>query len=244
MIDKANYIKIENNTNSKTSNWFYKNKSIIITLLTFYIISSIFISAIIITLTSYYYFNPLILDIEGEKIKNLQYFRISFNATLRLPNYTLYNLNAKSSRCSTFFKQDTELKSLTPSDITPELGYDKGHLVPAVDVLDSCSTFTMANVVPQIPCFNQRIWNTLESYIRYNYMNKDIITVPEYNLNNFVKNKYGTKIYIPIGFYKIIYDPIYTKIIYNIYLKHSMDICKQDFKKVGDFIKLPFFINK
>lgn len=184
----------------------------------------------------------LILDIHNEKIKDEQYFKISFNSTIRLPNYTLYNLNTKSDRCNTRFKEDKELGTLGEKDIYKDLGYDKGHLVPAVDVFDSCSTFTMANVVPQIPCFNRGIWKNLEEYIRENYMGNQIITVPEYNLNKFVINKNNVKIYVPSGFYKIIYKPGNNKIIYKIYLEHTSNVCGRDFDKVGNFEKLPYFI--
>lgn len=69
---------------------------------------------------------------------------MSFNSTLRLPNYTQYKLKTRSERCVINFKEDIGLRTLKWDDIGAYFGYDKGHLVHAIDVMDSCSTFTMA----------------------------------------------------------------------------------------------------
>ena len=49
-------------------------------------------------------------------------------------------------------------------------GYDRGHLAPAGDMtwsqesMDSC--FLMSNISPQVPAFNQGIWQKLETKVR------------------------------------------------------------------------------
>lgn len=184
-----------------------------------------------------------IMKIPDEKFKQLEYYKISFNKTLVLPNYTLYLFNILVHRCpSNKFHQDLELQSRTHDSFT-NTGMDRGHLVPAADVNDSCSTFNMANVAPNIPCFNQRIWNNLEKYVRNNFMNKNILTAPEYDYSKFIIDNHGEKLYVPIGLYKVIFDDkTNNKILYSIYLSHTNENCDKDFNDVGDFTKLPYFI--
>lgn len=50
-------------------------------------------------------------------------------------------------------------------------GFDRGHMVPAADCNNSeesmRSTFTMANISPQVPSLNKGLWAKLEAYLRF-----------------------------------------------------------------------------
>ncbi len=59
--------------------------------------------------------------------------------------------------------------SATPDDYRGS-GYDRGHLAPAADMKWSpraqSESFYMSNISPQVPAFNQGIWNDLEEQVR------------------------------------------------------------------------------
>ena len=159
---------------------------------------------------------------------------------MRLPNYVLYYLEHKSDRCNTnYFKIDQDLNTRTYESFT-NTNFNRGHLLPAIDIKESCDTFTMANVSPQIACFNQKIWSNLEYDIRLKWKYHYILTVPEYSYSKFIFDSNNEKLYIPTGFYKIIFKN--NKIVYNIYLIHDESICNKDFNIVGNFNKLPYFV--
>lgn len=176
--------------------------------------------------------------IDNEKVKEYDEFKVSFDSVLRRPYYTIYKLETTSVRCKTKFFADPELNTFDESVISSGK-YDKGHLVPAIDISDSCETFTMANVAPQVACYNRGIWNTIEKYIRSNYIGMYVLTAAEYNVNAYdVIN--DVKLYVPIGFYKVVMNK--EKIVWSIYLRHDTGLCYNKFTDVGDFDKLPDFI--
>jgi DNA/RNA endonuclease G (NUC1) len=131
-------------------------------------------------------------------------------------------------------------------------------MVPAIDIKDSCNTFIMSNVVPQIPCFNRMIWSRMEMYIRNTYYNYTIYTAPEFDYQNRIKNNRGKIIFIPIGFYKIIFDraPLSLEdkaswlkkpgnnFIKSYYIKHDKNNCNKQLNQVIQINKLPYWLIK
>lgn len=88
-------------------------------------------------------------------------------------------------------------------------GYDKGHLVPAADMLFSeeayKDTFLTSNVAPQNKEFNAGVWNRLEQKIRYwadKYQSLFIITggILQHNLITIGEEE----ISVPDYFFKIV----------------------------------------
>jgi uncharacterized membrane protein len=250
-----------------------KNKIIVLTvmIITFLVVTLLTIVSICVDLSCHNKTEPNIsrywIDkIPGEKTKNYDDYFISFNDSLILPNYALYYLNGDSSRCpNNPFYADPEFPTRTPTSFL-KTGYDRGHLVPAsLNVNDSCSTFSMANIVPQIPCFNRQIWKYVEQYVTDTYRNQNILTVPEYDYTTYIYDSNGQILFVPIGFYKIvfttyIYDsngqilfvPIgfykivfsvnYENMLFSIYLNHTNTTCNALWQTVGDFDKLPYFV--
>lgn len=178
--------------------------------------------------------------INEEFIKHYSEFVVSFNTTIGLPNYTKHIIkNSTSGRCKkNYIIMDKELNTRTYRSF-PYPPYTAGHLVPAIDVLDSCSTFIMSNIAPQIRCFNSGPWKSLEIFIRKNYLNHTIYTVPEYNLRNMVRDKKNKWLPIPIGFYKIIVKG--DKMIRSFYLEHNTGSCNKRFEAITQN-KLPYFM--
>lgn len=164
-------------------------------------------------------------------------YLVSFNTTLRLPNYTLHKIIGVKSTCkTTYFKEIRYLGTFKHEDFTG-IGYDRGHLASKVDI-QSCSSMTMANVVPQIKCFNEHLWKELENYIRNNFYMHDVLTVPEYK-DKYIITNHGVKIYIPVGFYKLVMKN--DEIVFSIYHEHNEETCKKTFLD-GDRKRLPYFI--
>jgi len=188
-------------------------------------------------------FLVLVKSIDGEIMQNYgsNAYWISFNKTLRMANYAMYNLETtNSNRCSKTLKQDIKLNSLHTNDYKYS-NLDRGHLVPSKDVENSCDTFVMSNIVPQLPCFNRGIWKKVEDYIRYYYEDFDILTVPEYDYKYYHINN-GVKLYIPTGFYKIAMDS--NSVVCSIYLKHNFETCGKNIEDVAIFGKLPYMLDQ
>ena len=178
-----------------------------------------------------------LLPITGEKIKNYGEYSVSFNTTLTLPNYSMYVINS-THRCHKSFWKDKDLGTRS-SHAFNNTGYDRGHQCAAVDIQDCPSTFSMGNVAPQIHPFNSLIWDHVEQYFRDTYNNTLIFTSPEYG-DHYILDYYGKLMNIPTGFFKIAVRG--NEILYSIYLPHKESIVHEDFKKVGDFNRLPYFM--
>ena len=96
--------------------------------------------------------SKLLLPINGEIIKNYGDFTISFNTTLRLANYAVYSLEEESElECrGKYWKKDVGLNTYDTNVLKGIKNFARGHLVPAVDIDNTCSTYVMSNMVPMI----------------------------------------------------------------------------------------------
>ena len=96
------------------------------------------------------------------------------------------------------------------SDYTSS-GYDRGHLAPdaSFDWSEESlkATYSLANIIPQIPEVNQKTWVKVEKYAR-----DKAVELGEINVLNLVKYNSNPKfigrdkIAVSIGFYKILYN--------------------------------------
>jgi endonuclease G len=98
------------------------------------------------------------------------------------------------------------------SDYT-NTGYDRGHMAPdaafdwSQESLDA--TYSLANIIPQIPYVNRAMWIDVESYAR-----AKAIDLGEINVINIVKysddvERIGlNEIAVSNGFYKVLYNEI------------------------------------
>ena len=97
-------------------------------------------------------------------------------------------------------------------------GYDRGHLCPAGDRKSSKElydeTFFTSNIAPQIPSFNNGVWNRLEQKTRYwatKYNGLYVITGGV--LKGEMKTIGKEKVAVPNFFYKILMTKDRTKMI-------------------------------
>ena len=103
------------------------------------------------------------------------------------------------------FRKDSRLKNgPTPDDYTNS-GYDRGHLAPAADSINSeqmSDTFLMTNMTPQEPTVNRTPWRLLEVKVRdlpFTY----VVTGAIYS---FPAKTIGThNVSVPVSYYKIVY---------------------------------------
>lgn len=91
-------------------------------------------------------------------------------------------------------------------------GYDRGHLIPAADLVRSdeamSGSFFMSNMSPQEPQFNRGIWATLEAVVR-NFAETDrsiyVVTGPVLTDGPY-KTIGKNEVSVPNSYYKVILD--------------------------------------
>lgn len=90
-------------------------------------------------------------------------------------------------------------------------GYDRGHMAPSADMTTERSqaeSFSLANMVPQIPDLNRRLWADIESTARglaLTYGEVYIVTGPAF-LGERVK-RIGGRVIVPSATFKAVYVP-------------------------------------
>jgi len=101
-------------------------------------------------------------------------------------------------------------------------GYDRGHMAPdasfdwSQESLEA--TYSLANIIPQVPEVNRYMWANVEAYARDKAVELgkiDVVNVIRYDNNNL--NRIGEdNIAISIGYYKILFnrDELYEECFY------------------------------
>ncbi len=194
-------------------------------------ILKLFISAITLSAISFsaptqcnniYYGNeaPDIINAKlTPKTKELCYsvFAVMHSGISRTPlwsaeHLTREGLSSKSERSNDFHTEDRLLP-----DERAELndyarsGYDRGHMAPSADMPNAQAqheSFTLANMIPQVPANNRGIWARIEGTTRT--LAKDrgeiyVVTGVVFIGSNI--QRIGGRVLIPTKIYKAIYDP-------------------------------------
>ena len=112
---------------------------------------------------------------KNEGLIRHKYYSLVYNEDAEIAKWTAYSLSKKEIEKKTgrisYYKKDNSVKTETAvsSDYTNS-GYDRGHLVPARDMmfnkLAQDEVRLMSNISPQAPSFNRDIWKKLESKVR------------------------------------------------------------------------------
>lgn len=109
-----------------------------------------------------------------------------------------------------FFIEDKAVKTGSASWRNyKQSGYDKGHLCPAGDRKSSYKryeeTFLTSNIAPQLPRFNNGVWNRLEQKVRYWATKYDgLYVVTGGVLSGDLKTIGKEKVAVPKYFYKVL----------------------------------------
>jgi endonuclease G len=92
------------------------------------------------------------------------------------------DLENKRAKRKNNFKADPGLRDfvISPRHYSKS-GYDRGHLVPCEDLMNSQEKvdqrFYMSNIAPQIPNFNRGMWKKLENRVRQYAIENDSVIV-------------------------------------------------------------------
>jgi endonuclease G len=146
-------------------------------------------------------------------------FGVVHSGTTRTPLWSAEHLTVAHIQKSMCIKR---VNSFHPddklgADVRAELGdyagsgYDRGHMSPNHDMPDKKSqgeSFSLANMVPQAPNVNQKIWRKIEDAVRNEVLRGHelyVITGPMFESADvfFLNDRVG----IPSGVFKAIYDP-------------------------------------
>lgn len=153
------------------------------------------------------------------KTKELCYseFAIMHSGISRTPLWsaeylTREQLRSKSERTNDFHPEEQlSLNDRAELDDYSRSGYDRGHMAPSADMPDEQSqheSFSLANMIPQVPGNNRGIWSSIEATTRHLTNQKEqlyIITGPLF-IGNDLK-RIGGRVLVPSKIYKAIYDP-------------------------------------
>ena len=89
-------------------------------------------------------------------------------------------------------------------------GYDRGHMAPSADMFDKQSqyeSFSLANMVPQIPSNNRGVWAKIEAEVRSLVMERGnlyVVTGPIFDDKK--RSKIGDAVAVPIKLFKAVKD--------------------------------------
>ena len=90
-------------------------------------------------------------------------------------------------------------------------GYDRGHMAPSEDMPDlqaQYESFSLANIVPQDPHLNRRLWAEIEALVRRLAREQGelyVVTGPLFQ-GETLKRLNG-RVLVPSGIFKAVYDP-------------------------------------
>lgn len=153
------------------------------------------------------------------KTKELCYseFAVMHSGISRTPlwsaeHLTRIQLRSKSDRTDDF-RPENRLPAADRAELDDyaRSGYDRGHLAPSADMpneLAQHESFSLANMIPQVPENNRGIWSSIEGATRHLANQKSeiyVITGPLFSGSS-VK-RIGGRVLVPSHIYKAIYDP-------------------------------------
>lgn len=195
------------------------------TLKTVLFVSALFSTALMAAPTqcgNIYYGNsaPDILNTKlTPKTKELCYlsFAVMHSGISRTPlwsaeHLTREQLRSKSERTNDFHPEEQlSLNDRAELDDYSRSGYDRGHMAPSADMPNEHAqheSFSLANMIPQVPGNNRGIWSSIEAATRHLTNQKGqlyIITGPLF-MGTDLKH-IGGRVLVPAKIYKAIYDP-------------------------------------
>ncbi|NDI85484.1 DNA/RNA non-specific endonuclease [Undibacterium crateris] len=122
-------------------------------------------------------------------------------------------IDSKVKRAKKFFA-DARLPRTERAELDDykSSGYDRGHMAPAGDMSTNngmAQCFSLANMVPQNPKNNQKMWNSIEvatrKYIQRAASDVYVITGPVFDRSPETIGQ--NHVWVPTYLYKLVYDP-------------------------------------
>lgn len=168
---------------------------------------------------------PAVLNTNlNNKLREVCYPRyvVGHSGLLRVPIWSAERMTAEraaealaTSGGDYDFSADPNLPASERAELSDykSSGFDRGHLTPSGNFAtseDDQATFTLANVVPQHACLNQRTWRKMEeSLLKRAAKTPEIfvVTGPLYEGAQVSTLKNQNRVFVPTATYKAIYIP-------------------------------------
>lgn len=152
-----------------------------------------------------------------EQIVEYPGMTVSFNSRMHVPNWVAWELTADETageepRAKSFYN-DPAVEGCPETYDYSYSGYDRGHMAPAGDMKWSKdamrSSFSLANICPQVKSLNTGAWKRLEEKCRtWAQADSSIIIVCGPILNDPIREYIGdTRVAVPKRFFKVILSP-------------------------------------
>ena len=152
-----------------------------------------------------------------EQIVEYPGMTVSFNSRMHVPNWVAWELTADETageepRTKSFYN-DPAVEGCPETYDYSYSGYDRGHMAPAGDMKWSKdamrSSFSLANICPQVKSLNTGAWKRLEEKCRtWAQADSSIIIVCGPILNDPIREYIGdTRVAVPKRFFKVILSP-------------------------------------
>eukprot|EP01080_Neovahlkampfia_damariscottae_P007503 gene7503-11826_t len=121
--------------------------------------------------------------------------------------------------------RDEKFSAITSKDYQAvQNEYQRGHLTPWNSI--GRDSNTIINVVPQLKCHNQGVWNQFEMQVKKLYLGQKIVTYPSYGwFGKKIQLRAFDALYIPSWLCKTIDGVDYC-------MKHDESVCKKHYCKV------------
>jgi len=164
------------------------------------------------------YISSFINESNCDQILDKEFLTICYDHTLKVAKSVTYTLSGDlvnelniQERPSFYVEQDIDREYRASTSDYTNSGYDRGHLAPdasfdwSQESLDA--TYSLANIIPQVPTVNRRMWIKAENYAR-----EKAVDLSELEVINIVKytttpDRIGdNNISVSIGYYKILFN--------------------------------------
>lgn len=122
-------------------------------------------------------------------------------------------LQGKGLKRENKFHSDEHLRASDRAELVnyARSGFDRGHMAPSGDMFDVQSqfeSFSLANMIPQVPEINRGVWERIESAVRTLAKQRGelyVVTGPLFNGGKI--DRIGGAVMVPTQMFKAIYDP-------------------------------------
>lgn len=151
-------------------------------------------------------------------------FAVLHSGRSKTPVYTVERLNKNTLKQARFiertnrFYADARLPHAERAELSDyrDSGFDRGHLVAAVDVTTEegmAQSFSLANIVPQAPVNNRKSWASIEKATRKYVMRASgdiyVITGPVFSSQP--PSIGANSVWVPTYLFKLVVDPVKNK---------------------------------
>lgn len=148
-------------------------------------------------------------------------FAVLHSGVTRTPTYAIAHLTPDSLRAAKQVKRrdaffaDARLPRAERAELGDYSGsgFDRGHMFPAASAPNETSlaqSFSLANMVPQAPVNNRKVWSKIESdtrkYALRSAQGVFVISGPAY-VGTPIQKVGRNNVWVPTHLFKIVYDP-------------------------------------